>query len=245
MPGVPDQTITTKIEDAMQRQTQLDDTEVRSEMSASIAQQITQDLANLDAQFVVNHVGLQFQELRSLVKRLKDAGTPIITEEVAGASYDVDADDLAWNPGAGAHLAFARAPNGTRVELYENKELGRPVANHHIHFNNPEVDAMKAWYVSKLGPKPGQRSGMEAADIGGVNLTFSPADEKPAGTKGRALDHIGFEVDGLEALCKKLEAEGITFDRPYQKIPELGVAVAFFTDPWGTYIELTEGLDAL
>ena len=100
-------------------------------------------------------------------------------------------------------------------------------------------------YVSKLGAKPGQRSGMEAADVGGVNLTFSPADEKPAGTKGRALDHIGFEVDGLEALCKKLEAEGITFDRPYQKIPELGVAVAFFTDPWGTYIELTEGLDAL
>ena len=194
---------------------------------------------------VVNHVGLQFQELRSLVKRLKDAGTPIITEEVAGASYDVDADDLAWNPGAGAHLAFARAPNGTRVELYENKELGRPVANHHIHFNHPDVDAMKAWYVSKLGAKPGQRSGMEAADVGGVNLTFSPADEKPAGTKGRALDHIGFEVDGLEALCKKLEAEGITFDRPYQKIPELGVAVAFFTDPWGTYIELTEGLDAL
>ncbi len=37
-----------------------------------------------------------------------------------------------------------------------------------------------------------------------------------------------------------------THDRlPCQKIPELGVAVAFFTDPWGTYIELTEGLDEL
>ena len=64
---------------------------------------------------------------------------------------------------------------------------------------------------------------MEAADVGGVNLTFSPSDEKLAGTKGRALDHIGFEIDGLEAFCKKLEAEGVAFDRPYQKIPELGV----------------------
>lgn len=194
---------------------------------------------------VVNHVGLQFPELRPLVKRLKSAGTPIITEEVVGATLDVDGDGLAFNEPAGSYLAFARAPNGTRVELYENKELGRPVANHHIHFYGPEVDAMKAWYVSKLGAKPGQRAGMEAADVGGVNLTFSPADEKLAGTKGRALDHIGFEIDGLEAFCKKLEAEGVTFDRPYQKIPELGVAVAFFTDPWGTYIELTEGLDEL
>ena len=34
-----------------------------------------------------------------------------------------------------------------------------------------------------------------------------------------------------------------TFDRPYQEIEALGLAIAFFTDPWGTYIELTEGLD--
>ena len=86
---------------------------------------------------------------------------------------------------------------------------------------------------------------MEAADIGGANLTFSPTDTKLLGTKGRALDHIGFEVDGLEALCKKLEADGIQFDRPYERIESLGLAIAFFTDPWGTYIELTEGLDGL
>ena len=33
-----------------------------------------------------------------------------------------------------------------------------------------------------------------------TNLTFSPAETAPAGTKGRALDHIGFEVDNLEAF---------------------------------------------
>jgi len=27
------------------------------------------------------------------------------------------------------------------------------------------------------------------------------------------------------------------------EIEALGLAIAFFTDPWGTYIELTEGLD--
>jgi extradiol dioxygenase family protein len=62
------------------------------------------------------------------------------------------------------------------------------------------------------------------------------------GTKGRALDHIGFEVRGLESFAKKLEARGIHFDVPYREIPRLGLAIAFITDPWGTYIELTEGL---
>jgi hypothetical protein len=37
----------------------------------------------------------------------------------------------------------------------------------------------------------------------------------------------------------------VHFDRPYTEIPELGIAVAFLTDPWGTYVELTEGLDKL
>lgn len=192
---------------------------------------------------VVNHVGLQFSDLRPLVKRLKSAGTPIISEEVVGATMKVDDDGLAWNEAAGAYLAFALAPNGTRVELYENKDLAGNVANHHIHFYGTDVDAMKAWYVETFAAAPGQRAGMEAADIGGANLTFSPADTELAPTKGRALDHIGFEVDGLEAFCKKLEANGIQLDRPYQKIDSLGIAVAFLTDPWGTYIELTEGLD--
>ena len=59
----------------------------------------------------------------------------------------------------------------------------------------------------------------------------------------RMVDHIGFEVDNLEDFCRKLEGMGITLDRPYRRIDELDIAVAFFTDPWGTYIELTEGLD--
>ena len=64
-----------------------------------------------------------------------------------------------------------------------------------------------------------------------------------APTKGHSLDHIGFEVKNLEAYCKRLEAAGIKFDVPYRKVPNLGIAIAFLTDPAGAYIELTEGLD--
>jgi hypothetical protein len=75
----------------------------------------------------------------------------------------------------------------------------------------------------------------------GINLNFSAASGPAAPTKGRMLDHIGFEVENLEAFCKALETEGIVFDRPYSKLPS-GLGLAFLTDPWGTYIELTEGL---
>lgn len=45
------------------------------------------------------------------------------------------------------------------------------------------------------------------------------------------------------AFCKTLEAGGVTFDRSCQELEQLGIAIAFFTDPWGTCVELTEGLD--
>jgi hypothetical protein len=77
-----------------------------------------------------------------------------------------------------------------------------------------------------------------------MNLSFQPVKSQPPnGTKGRTLDHIGFEVRNLEAFCKSLEASGVKLDSPYRKIPNLGIAVAFLTDPQGVYIELSEGLD--
>ncbi len=63
-----------------------------------------------------------------------------------------------------------------------------------------------------------------------------------APTKGRTLDHIGFEVTNLEAFCKKLEANGVKFEEPYSKSRHRDFASAKFTDPRGVSIELTEGL---
>jgi hypothetical protein len=37
----------------------------------------------------------------------------------------------------------------------------------------------------------------------------------------------------------------VKFDMPFTKRPDLGISLAFITDPWGTYIELNEGLDKM
>jgi hypothetical protein len=51
------------------------------------------------------------------------------------------------------------------------------------------------------------------------------------------------EVKNFDALLKKLEGQGIRIDEgPRQSQNSKAVRVAFVTDPWGTRIELTEGL---
>jgi hypothetical protein len=83
-----------------------------------------------------------------------------------------------------------------------------------------------------------------AADLPGMNLNFS-VPTVPAGpsapTRGRSLDHIGFEIVGLEDFCRELESDGVVFDRPYRRVSGT-LAVATLTDPWGTTIELSEGI---
>jgi catechol 2,3-dioxygenase-like lactoylglutathione lyase family enzyme len=136
-------------------------------------------------------------------------------------------------------------PDGIKVELSVDPSATTPIRFHHIHFYTADPVAIQAWYAEKFGAKPGKRAVWEAGDIPGANLTFAKATAEVAPTAGRAFDHIGFEVHDLESFCKKLEASGVKFDTPYRKVPQLNIALAFLTDPWGTRIELTEGLNKL
>ena len=174
---------------------------------------------------VVNHVGFLVQNVQEATARWKAAGVPVL-------------------PGGNGRTdqAFVVTPDELRIEILEDKNQKFPIQHHHVHFFVPEsaIPEIQAWYAKTFGAKPGMRGANKAADIPGVNLTFSKADTPAVTTKGRVLDHIGFDVKNLEAFCKKLEAAGIKLDRPYTKNPQTGGALAFIYDPWGTYIELNE-----
>ena len=190
----------------------------------------------------VNHVGFSVPNLRQTVDKVKAAGYPIVTRAELPPEQEVK-DDLAYIGHTKSFIAFVMGPDNTKVELVGVPGQALSIALHHIHFNTQQVDEMKAWYAKVLNAKPGMRGNFQAADLPGVNLTFSPSPEPVVGTQGRALDHIGFEVRDLEAFCKRLEAMGIKLERPYAKNAALNIGLAFIRDPWGTYIELTEGLD--
>lgn len=154
--------------------------------------------------------------------------------------------------GTNPNQSYVTAPDGIRLEVFGDPNLTVPVQMNHIHLYPPKGDipAMKAWYAKTFGGVPGKRESVarpgnfiETDDLPGVNLSISPSDNRRAPTVGRSIDHIGFEVKNLTAFAKNLEAQGVKLDeavRPSQAATTL--KVAYLTDPWGTRIELTEGL---
>jgi catechol 2,3-dioxygenase-like lactoylglutathione lyase family enzyme len=134
-------------------------------------------------------------------------------------------------------------PDKVRVEFTEDANLDVPIKFHHIHAATTDQEGLRDWYVKTFGAESGKRGAFPAAKLPGDEVDFMKAETAPAPTKGRSLDHIGFEVKGLEEFCKKLQADGVTFDMAYREVPQLaGLKIAFILDPVGTRIELTEGL---
>lgn len=188
----------------------------------------------------VNHFAFGVPNIRKMVDRVKAAGWPMVTRAETAPTQEVK-DDLAFMVDQQTDVAFTMAPDDTKVEFIEIRHQTLPIALHHIHFLTLQVPEMKAWYVKVLDAKPGKRGKFEAADLPGINLTYSPSASAVIGTRGRALDHLGFEVNDLAGLCHRLEGQGVALDLPIaQTAPH--TRSAFLTDPWGTYIELTEGL---
>jgi catechol 2,3-dioxygenase-like lactoylglutathione lyase family enzyme len=199
---------------------------------------------------IVNHMAFRVQSL----------------DTIAGAGFEFDP------PPSGVTNVFS--PEGERIELFDdtatnltftldddedgaadtlasrhNRPLDLPIIAHHLHLYLVEdadaVQEAQRWYARMFGGAPGTRWRYDAVDLPGINLNFSyNADAGGAPTRGRMLDHIGFEITDLEAFCQRLEAQGVTLDVPYT-LHSSGIGYAFLTDPWGVYIELTEGLRQL
>jgi catechol 2,3-dioxygenase-like lactoylglutathione lyase family enzyme len=192
----------------------------------------------------VDHIAFSVPNLRQVVDRVKAGGFRVVTAAEAPANVKVVDDIGVVTGGPVSGIAYVMAPDDMKVELLEMKAQATPVASHHLHFTGMNKE-MQAWYMQTFGAKE-QASANPAAFVSatlpGLIMNFTPA-ASVVGTEGRVIDHIGFEVKGLEAFMKQLEAKGVKPTVTYRRIEALGIAIAFVTDPWGTRIELTEGLD--
>jgi catechol 2,3-dioxygenase-like lactoylglutathione lyase family enzyme len=154
--------------------------------------------------------------------------------------------------GTNPNQSYVTGPDDIRLEVFGDPKLPHPVEMNHIHLFPPKADiaAMQQWYAKAFGAvigwrdsvaRPGNR--IETVDLPGVDLSIGASDTRRADTKGRSLDHIGFEIRNLDAFAKKLEAQGVRLDEPVRVVQgTTPVKITFITDPWGTRIELTEGL---
>ena len=177
---------------------------------------------------IMDHLGFKVRDLQAVLAKWRAAG------------FDVQSE---FTGAEGFPNAYVMGPDSVRIELQEDPAMTDDVVGYHIHFFTPEYRELMDWYVAAFGVEPFQRGTIATtANAPGMNLSFNTAQAEPAPTRGRAIDHIGFEFSDLEAAVQALEAQGIAMDGPIREVPALGLKIVFFTDPAGTYIELTEGL---
>lgn len=170
----------------------------------------------------LDHFAFRVKDLKATSAKLKAAGIPLTRDD----SVEIVAD----------------FPDKVKVEFYAAPTLAVPIEHFHVHFYAADVDALRAWYAKHFGAAAPTATNANAMGVPGMSFSFRKTDAPQAATKGRSLDHIGFEVKDLEAFCKKLAADGVTFEIPFRDVPGVGLKLAFLIDPAGTRIELTEGL---
>ena len=173
---------------------------------------------------VINHVGFIVDNVQQRVAQWKAAGVAVLP----GLNNRQD-------------QAFVVTPDGVRMEILEDKTQAMPIRHEHVHLSVPESEMSKAqaWYAKTFGGTIGTRNNAPVVNLPGVQIRFARADAKQVPTRGRVLDHIGFDVKDHAAVVKKLVAGGITLDEPV-RTSAAGNTITYITDPWGTRIEIVQ-----
>ena len=184
---------------------------------------------------VLDHPGFLVQNSEEWLNKMQSSGIKV----------------LHTNPKRPDH-GYVFTSEDMRMEINPGKPSGPPIECDHIHYNLPESvrSEAQAWYVKVFGavpPEGAAQSDQKPADVSGISLRFGLmlVQGRNLPSRGQTMDRIGFEVKNLKVFCKKLEASGVKLDKPYSKTRNKSYASAELTDPWGTTIELTEGLNRL
>lgn len=176
----------------------------------------------------VNHVGFLVQDYADIRAKLEAAGSTFVIDNAENGQL------------------IAELPDGVRVEMQQSEDINNPIEFHHIHLVAKDQEGLRDWYVKTFGAEVSSRRNMPSAVVPGGRVdVMGVRGDTPKPTKGTAIDHIGFEVADLNAFIERLKTQGVKIDLGPIEAPAIGLKVAFITDPVGTYIEITEGLDNL
>ena len=205
---------------------------------------------------------LQFPGIYEILRKQDPTGGTVgsrlnhfgfLVRDFAGSVAKWKAAGLNWEPVVNPQVGqgFLMGPDNVRVEIYEDTSIAAPMRMHHIHLLVPNPPEAQKWYGQHFGAVPGKRLGgigvnrteFDTVNVPGTEITLSRTTEALVPTKGRSVDHIGFEVSDINAFVATLRAAGIKTDGEVRSSTNAsGLQIVYITDPWGTEIEITQGL---
>ena len=180
---------------------------------------------------VVNHVGFIVKSVPESVAKWKAAG-------------------VAVEPGNNGRLdqAYVTTPDGLRIEILENKNQPEAIRHEHVHFFVPEaaVPEIQAGMAKSSAPSRAPRPRAQRSPTFRACSCASTRPPRPKLPPRDARSIISASTWSIfRPSSRSLKPNGIKLDRPYTKNEQTGAALAFITDPWGTYIELNQRPNAV
>jgi catechol 2,3-dioxygenase-like lactoylglutathione lyase family enzyme len=173
----------------------------------------------------VDHIGISFPDLDAKMKEFVAAGLKTTGEikSLGALKY-----------------GFVEDPWGTLVEVMQDPET---LGFNHIHLVGPDPEGILDWYENAFGGTRAKFKGvLPALKYGGVWILVTPSQEERAPTKGRSIDHLGWEVPDMAKTAKELKEKGVTFTMEPRDFPnkDIAIAIAFVEGPGGARIELVQ-----
>lgn len=118
----------------------------------------------------------------------------------------------------------------------------------HIHLFTVDPEGMATYFESMFGAEVirSEQQGQPRIDLklGGADIFILDVSGNANAVEGaghpyRGLDHFGFEVKDIDAVCDDLKAKGAKFTRGPETVRP-GTRIAFVEGPEGVSVELLE-----
>jgi hypothetical protein len=137
-------------------------------------------------------------------------------------------------------------PDDVQVRITEDKSLTTPIASDGLIMSVANAAEVSAWYAKWFGAKISKSGQDTIGEIPGARIVFHETKEPIAPTRGHSLGLLGFEVTNIEDFVKRYQEAGGKLDGngTIARAQAANLAVIQLTDPWGTSIEVSQGLAA-
>jgi glyoxalase/bleomycin resistance protein/dioxygenase superfamily protein len=137
------------------------------------------------------------------------------------------------------------APDDVQVRITEDTKLTGPIAADGLIMNVANAAEVSAWYARWFGAKVSKSGQDTVGEVPGARIVFRETKDPIAPTRGHSVGLLGFEVKDLQDFVKRYQESGAKLDGNVATSAAANLSVVQLTDPWGTSIEVSQGLAAV